>query len=133
MSAKSNPLVGLLVTMIGIGFAIWGVLVVIEAHSAANWPTVEGTIINSSLEHRVNTTSSGKGKWYYEARIKYGYSVDGVVYESKGSTSSRQATSTKVKSYRLRKSGDIRPAKQLQCIITRKIRRKPSWKSKLPS
>lgn len=83
MAAKSNPLVGLLITVIGIGFAIWGVLVVIEAHSAANWPTVEGTIINSTLEHRVNTTSSGKGKWYYEARIKYGYSVDGVGYESK--------------------------------------------------
>lgn len=83
MSAKSNPLVGLLITVIGIGFAIWGAIVVMEARSAANWPTVEGTIISSTLEHRVNTTSSGKGKWYYEARVKYGYSVDGVGYESK--------------------------------------------------
>lgn len=83
MSAKSNPLVGLLITVIGIGFAIWGALVVMEARSATNWPAVEGVIISSSVEHRVNTTSSGKGKWYYEARIKYDYNVDGVDYESK--------------------------------------------------
>ena len=82
MAAKNNPLVGLLITVIGIGFAIWGAMVLMEARSAANWPTTEGTILISKFDRNFNTSSSGKGKWYYEIKIKYSYTVDSLEYES---------------------------------------------------
>ncbi len=82
MATKDNPLVGLLVIMIGIGFTIWGAMVVMEARSAANWPTTEGTILISKFDRNFKTSSSGKGKWYYDVKIKYSYTVDGLEYES---------------------------------------------------
>jgi hypothetical protein len=83
LAAKNNPLMGLLITVIGIGFAIWGTMVVMEARSAANWPTTEGTIVVSKFDRNFNTSSSGKGKWYYDVKIKYSYTVDSLEYESK--------------------------------------------------
>ena len=79
---NNSPFVGLLVTVIGIGFIIWGGMVVMEARSATNWPETQGTITSSRVIHTTSTSQTNKSKWYYRAEIKYGYEVDGLEYVS---------------------------------------------------
>ena len=77
---NNSPFVGLLVVLIGVGFAIWGGMQVVEARSATSWTETQGEIVSSEVIHTTSTSQTSKTKWYYQAEIKYRYEVDGLEY-----------------------------------------------------
>ena len=79
---NNSPFVGLLVTVIGIVFAIWGGMAVMEARSATDWPETQGEVTGSRVIHTINSNQKSKKQWYYQAEIKYRYEVDGLEYIS---------------------------------------------------
>ena len=50
--------------------------------ASQNWPTTQGTIISSKVDHRENTTTDGKISHTYIAQLRYSYTVYGIDYTS---------------------------------------------------
>jgi hypothetical protein len=71
-------LFGFLFGAIGLGIAIWGWSVLSNARASLSWPTTEGRVVFSEVDH--STDSEGGDS--YSADIVYRYEVDDQEYEN---------------------------------------------------
>ncbi len=63
----------------GIVICAWGIWTIVKAKKSADWPSVKGTLISSSIRSNIKTASSDS----YEAKILYSYTVNGKTYTGK--------------------------------------------------
>lgn len=63
---------------VGIGLGIWGWGVLTNARTSEAWPTVEGRVVRSEVDH--STDSEGGDS--YLPQIDYTYTLDGMQYEN---------------------------------------------------
>jgi len=64
--------------LIGAGLSWWGWTIVSNARASATWPTAEGRVTSSEIEH--STDSEGDDD--YTPRVSYTYQVNGLSYEN---------------------------------------------------
>ena len=91
IETKKNPVVGCLIggLMILAGAAIfqWTSSNVEKAEESVNWPTVNGKIeksyVKQSKTEKKRRADKDSNPITYEARITYGYDVDGVAYKGR--------------------------------------------------
>ncbi len=75
-----NLFFGLIFLAVGIGLAWWGKGMLNEAKASKNWPSVQGTVIHSSVTSYKSTSGSGSKKrttTMYKPNITYRYKVAG--------------------------------------------------------
>jgi hypothetical protein len=63
---------------VGIGLGIWGWNVLTDARASESWPTTEGQVISSEVDH----SSDAEGGDSYQPQISYRYEVDDQTYEA---------------------------------------------------
>lgn len=63
---------------VGIGLGIWGWGVLTNARVSEGWPTVEGRVVRSEVDH----STDAEGGDSYTPEIEYEYTVDGLEYEN---------------------------------------------------
>ena len=80
--------------LIGIGFCVKGALVMHSANASNQWPQVEGTIIESTIEELDDEDGT-----VYRAKVEYTYEFAGIEYSSSrisfGDYSSRNRSKAK--------------------------------------
>jgi hypothetical protein len=64
--------------LIGAGLSWWGWTIVRNARASAAWPTTQGQITASEIEH----SRDSEGDDSYTPRVTYTYQVNGLSYES---------------------------------------------------
>jgi len=62
--------------IVGGALATWGIRDLMRAKDSADWPSVEGKIISSSVERQ----SGNKGGTTYHAEIEYKFAVEGIMH-----------------------------------------------------
>lgn len=68
----------LVFVLVGVVILFLGGRVIVRAHASQRWPTVEGTVVASSVQSK----SGNKGGTTYHAEVLYEYRVDGELYSS---------------------------------------------------
>lgn len=72
----SGAFILIIFLLIGGGLAFWGWNILQEARASASWPTVDGTVLTSSVEHRTD----GEGDDIYSPLVVYRYTVNGRTF-----------------------------------------------------
>ncbi len=93
VSAETYQQAGIVLLVVAVICAWFGIDKLVRSHASGNWPTVAGRVIaadmwydpESGLAHRVDDIAPRFGSnmtTRYEARVRYGYSAEGAYYES---------------------------------------------------
>jgi len=76
---------GAVFLVLGLAGAIWGYSTLARDNASASWPSVEGTMLSSTVSRRVSRTGSGAQKSTrirHEVNVSYEYTVNGQFYTS---------------------------------------------------
>ncbi|PJB80880.1 MAG: hypothetical protein CO090_03805 [Acidobacteria bacterium CG_4_9_14_3_um_filter_49_7] len=103
-----NLFIGLIFLAVGIGLAWWGKGMLNDAKASKSWPSVQGTVMESTLTSYKSTSGSGSKKrstTMYKPQITYRYKIAGkehvgdkVTMSDGGSSSTSYAKKT-IKKY----------------------------------
>jgi hypothetical protein len=74
-----NIIMGLVLTVLGIGFSIWGYGVMKITTASLKWPTTRALIVHSQIK---STSVSGEAGYQHSADITYKYTVNGKEHTS---------------------------------------------------
>jgi hypothetical protein len=64
--------------LVGGGLVFWGWNILQNARASTTWPTVEGTVLTSSVEH----STDAEGGDSYSPVVVYRYTVNGQTFEN---------------------------------------------------
>ena len=70
----------LMFVVAGAGAALFGMRELIRARPALDWPSTQGKVVASSVEHRRGTRGNGRSRTSYLAKVLYEFSVEGTMF-----------------------------------------------------
>jgi len=71
-------LTGGIFCLVGAGLALWGWSILQNARASASWPTAEGRVTSSQVDH----STDAEGGDSYQPEVTYQYMVDSLSYEN---------------------------------------------------
>jgi len=92
---------------IGLLVLAWGAHNLIQAGASRNWPSVQGTVVRSSVTSTSSRTSSSE----YTPKVEYNYEVDGKEYRNNRISFAPKSTSSRSEAESI--AGKYAPGKTL--------------------
>lgn len=78
---KRKIVTSIILILFGVGFCVWGWILIADARLSTSWPTALATIEYSAIKS-YDSRSDGKTTRMYSADIRYWYTVNGKQYTS---------------------------------------------------